>query len=169
MKQCIAALLSLVSLSSIAAEVPVIELDGAPVKLTINDFSPITKRFGPRDAIVGYEALIDVNSDSPLSQLIIESDGLLKTKWYAANFGVTTRFYCSGTPVAMSKAFGYRDLRKVVYAEPHVEEIRYDIATCSQLKIEITKDGSLSRQFYTQIESIEFNVSLSGNQQGEAE
>lgn len=168
MNKYIAAAAILLSMPALADEPVQLEVNGQTVSINKAHFKPITKPFAKREVEVGYEALIDVANFNQGSALIIESNGEVKTNRSSGNFGVTTRFYCSGTPIAMSRDFGYREQRKSRPAKPDVEEIRFDVPHCSQLKIVVMKEGSLSRQFYTRIEQINFNVSLASNDdQGE--
>ncbi len=133
------------------------------VDLNMNDFTPITQSQGSRKVVIGYEAYIDVLASDGIGSLGFHGEGKVSARWFSSNFGLVAKMSCSGIPVGMSKVYGERVNGVSHPAAPTITEIRHNIDECRQIKVELVKQGSLSRQFYTRIESIDFSVSVYSN------
>lgn len=138
----------------------VVEVNKEAVQLAFTDFTPITTTWGNREVITGYQALVDVVGAEP--SLVFQGQGELNAKWFSSNFSMTAKVTCSGIPISMDKVYGYRVNRESTPANPEISELRHDVESCTQLKIELNKEGSLSRQFYTRIQDISFALSVKG-------
>ncbi|MDP4985608.1 hypothetical protein [Pseudoalteromonas tunicata] len=166
--------ISLVAISLIAISNSVYAADPAPtlsvdqeaIVLNETDFRPITTTWANREVITGYEALINLSGAK--DTLIFSTNGEVSAKWFAANFSMVTKLTCNGIPIGMSKVYGQRVNGQSTPAKPMITELRHNVEQCDQLKIELSKEGSLSRQFYTSIQNISFTVSVHGlnNTQG---
>ncbi len=129
------------------------------VQLTLADFTPIQVAWGSRQVVTGYEALLDVK-DAPAGQpLVLQSTTEAGGRWFAANFTMTTELSCSGVPFGISKAYGKRINNESTPARAEIREVRSP-DLCTQLKVRLLKDGNLSRQFYTRIESANVSIRL---------
>lgn len=134
--------------------------------LNMADFKPILQRWAGRDVEVGYEAYVDVVNTAESDTLFFDAQGEITAKWFASNFAMTARMSCSGIAAGASKVYGKRLDAQSYPAKPQISELRHGMSQCKQLKIELAKEGALSRQFYTKIEQIDFTVALHSSQQG---
>ncbi|MBQ4863957.1 hypothetical protein J8L98_19910 [Pseudoalteromonas sp. MMG013] len=130
------------------------------ITLSMEDFQPITTNWANREVTTGYQALIDVVGAE--SSLVFQGKGELTARWFASNFGMTAKVSCSGIPIGMDKVYGYRINRVSTPASPEISELRHNVGACTQLKVEFNKEGSISRQFYTRIQDINFSLSVKG-------
>ena len=128
------------------------------VTLTETDFRPIVMSWANREVVTGYEALIDITDTE--SSLIFNANGEISARWFASNFAMTTKLSCNGIPIGMSKVYGQRKAGQSIPAKPAITELRHNLDGCEQLKVELFKEGSLSRQFYTRIQSISLSISV---------
>ncbi|WP_105166992.1 hypothetical protein [Pseudoalteromonas sp. T1lg23B] len=137
-----------------------VSVDQETLLLSTADFTPITTVWAGRTVVTGYQALVNV--EGAQSALFFDANGEVSARWYASNFGLVTKLSCNGIPVGMSKAYGKRVDGQSTPAQPTVTELRKGVQGCTQLKIELSKEGSLSRQFYTRIQDISFAVAVKG-------
>lgn len=129
------------------------------VQLTLADFTPVQVAWGSRQVVTGYEVLLDVK-DVPANQsLVLQSTTEASGRWFAANFTLTTELSCSGVPFGISKAYGKRINNESTPARAEIREVRSPYQ-CTQLKVRLLKDGNLSRQFYTRLESANVSIRL---------
>ncbi|AXQ98393.1 MULTISPECIES: hypothetical protein [Pseudoalteromonas] len=135
-------------------------IDNGIKQLQIADFTPITSSWAGRNVITGYEALLDVDNSSGADSLLFNATAELSATWFAANFIADINITCSGIPVGYDLAQGYRAHRYSIPGQVQISELRKGVSDCKQIKINISKRGSLSRQFFTQIESIDFDLSI---------
>ncbi|KID54546.1 hypothetical protein JF50_21700 [Pseudoalteromonas luteoviolacea] len=141
-----------------ASTVKTLNVGAEPLALSIADFTPVTTVWAGREVVTGYEALIDVKGAK--SNLFFNAQGEVGARWFASNFGLVTKVSCSGVPVGMSKVYGKRVDNISSPAQPVISELREGVENCSQLKVELLKEGTVSRQFYTRIQDISFTVSI---------
>lgn len=134
-----------------------VTVNQSTVQLTLTDFTQIQVTWGSRQVITGYEALIDVKEAQPGQALVVQASTETSGRWFAANFAMTTELSCSGVPLGISKAYGKRINNESTPARAEIREVRTP-DQCTQLRVRLLKDGNLSRQFYTRIESA--NVAL---------
>ncbi|MCF6436388.1 hypothetical protein [Pseudoalteromonas sp. MMG022] len=137
-----------------------VSVDQEALLLTTADFTPITTVWAGRTVVTGYQALVDVQGAQ--SALFFDASGEVSARWFASNFSLVTKMSCNGVPVGMSKAYGKRVDGQSTPAQPIITELRKGVEGCTQLKIELSKEGSLSRQFYTRIQDISFTVAVKG-------
>ena len=155
----LSSIVSLLALSC-GAQANTLSVSQGPLTLSKDDFRPITKPYANREAVVGYVALVDVTGAKP--SLLFDIAGKVSTRWFAGNFGLTTKVTCNGAPVGADASYGYRKNRSSVPAMPNIYELRHDMEACTQIKIELVKKGYLSKQFYTRVEDIDFTVAVDG-------
>jgi len=157
----LAALLSIqaaVAAPAIAAPKEVV-VNQPGIQLALADFAPTMATWGGRQVVTGYEALLDVKDAAANQPLVIQASTESSGSWFAANFTMTTELACSGVPFGISKAYGKRVNNESTPARAEIREMRTP-DQCTQLRVRLVKGGSLSRQFYTRIESINVNIRL---------
>lgn len=134
--------------------------------LSSDDFTPVKTQWAGRSVVTGYQVLLNVVGAK--QAMFFDLGGEVSARWFASNFGLVTKASCNGIPIGMSKVYGKRINASSTPAKPMITELRKGLAGCSQIKIELFKEGSLSQQFYTRIQNISFNISVKGitSQQG---
>jgi hypothetical protein len=150
---------SLLILSS-GVQADVLKVSQGEITLSKDDFRPITQSYVNREAVVGYVALVDLKGSQP--SMLFDITGNVSTKWFAKNFAIDTKVTCSGIPVGADASYGYQKNRFSVPATAKIYELRHNMQTCKQIRIELNKKGHLSRQFYTRIEGIDFTIAVDG-------
>ncbi|MFC3033729.1 hypothetical protein ACFOEE_14490 [Pseudoalteromonas fenneropenaei] len=142
-----------------------VEVGGAVYELALPDFTPIKVPYATTQAIVAYEAIIDVDGDfgQPLN---FDVGGSIMTKWFAGNMAATLSVTCldpstsSSIFIGEEMDFGIRYENVSYLAKPTVNVIQQTDGKCQQLKVRIDKEGHLSRQFYTQVTDLAFQVKI---------
>lgn len=134
--------------------------------LSTDDFTPVKTQWAGRSVVTGYQVLLNVVDAE--QTMFFDVSGEISARWFASNFGLVTKASCNGIPIGMSKAYGKRINASSTPAKPMSTELRKGLAGCSQIKVELFKEGSLSQQFYTRLQNISFAISVKGinSQQG---
>ncbi|TMN35348.1 hypothetical protein [Pseudoalteromonas sp. S2755] len=148
------------TVTPIPTPAPSIIVDGGITKIALSEFTPITSTWAGRDVITAYEALIDVANKQAHQSLLFTGSASIETTWFAGNFAADVNVSCSGVPVGYDLAQGIRELQYSVPGIVNITELRHGVTDCKQLKIHIAKRGSLSRQFYTQVENIQVDFKI---------
>ncbi|ATC96221.1 hypothetical protein [Pseudoalteromonas tunicata] len=157
-------LISSVLLCSSAIAQP-IDVGGAIYELRFSDFNPIQVPYAGSQAVIAYEATIDVDGDFG-QDLIYKVGGSVETRWFAGNMAVSLSATCSSPnleqPIFIGEDLDYGDrYQHVSYlAKPNFVSSLNTGGYCQSLTVRIDKEGHLSRQFYTRVTDLKFNVQI---------
>ncbi|KZN57491.1 hypothetical protein N473_06295 [Pseudoalteromonas luteoviolacea CPMOR-1] len=160
-KLCILA--SLLAASQVYAA-PV-DVGGAVYELNFADFTPITEPYAGQQAVVAYEAKVNVDGDFG-QDLNYRVGGKVFTRWFAGNMAATLSVSCE-TPglnnaifIGENMDFGIRYAGVSYLAKPAISEVLNTGGNCQQMTVRIDKEGHLSRQFYTRVTDLSFTVQI---------
>ncbi|MCF6436386.1 MULTISPECIES: hypothetical protein [Pseudoalteromonas] len=142
-----------------------VDVGGVAYELGFNDFEPITVPYAGREAVVAYEAKFAMDGDFG-QNLNYRVDGLVYTRWFSGNMAATLSVTCNSPyidePIFIGEDmdFGIRIDGVSYLAKPAISSYLNTGGNCQELTVRIDKEGHLSRQFYTRVTDLQFNVQV---------
>ncbi|CAM4215937.1 hypothetical protein [Pseudoalteromonas ostreae] len=145
-----------------------VDVGGAVYELKFSDFEAITKPYSGTEAIVAYQAKLDVDGD-PSQDLNYRVGGKVYTRWFAGNMAASLSVTCSSLYtdkvifIGEDMDFGVRYNGVSYLAKPKISKMINTGGNCQKLTVRIDKEGHLSRQFYTRVTDLQFSVQILEN------
>ncbi|MBE0366711.1 hypothetical protein [Pseudoalteromonas aurantia] len=142
-----------------------VSVGGNVVELRFQDFSPITKPYAGREAVVAYEATFEMDGDFG-QDLTYQVGGKYHTRWFVGSMAVSLSATCTGPGLAVpiflgeDLATGFRYNRTSYEANPSFSNDLNTGGECQTMTVRLDKVGHLSRQFYTRVTDLQFNVHI---------
>ncbi|CAM4062095.1 hypothetical protein [Pseudoalteromonas byunsanensis] len=142
-----------------------IDVGGVAYELGFSDFTAITEPYAGREAVVAYETTLDVDGDFG-QDLNYRIAGKVYTRWFAGNMAATLSVTCDSpyinTPIFIGEDmdFGIRIDGVSYLAKPSISSYINTDGNCQKMTVRIDKEGHLSRQFYTIVTDLQFNVQI---------
>lgn len=140
-----------------------VSVGGSVVELRFQDFTPVEQPYAGRTAVVAYEATFDVDGDFG-QDLIYQVGGKVHTKWFVGNMAAILSATCTApglsSPILLGEdlSYGIRYDRVTYEAKPSFASELNTAGNCQSMTVRIDKVGHLSRQFYTRVTDLSFNV-----------
>lgn len=145
-----------------------VDVGGVVYELKFSDFEAITEPFAGTEAIVAYQAKLDVDGDFS-QDLNYRIGGKVYTRWFAGNMAASLSVTCSSSDtgrlifIGEDMDFGVRYNGVSYLAKPKISKTINTGGDCQKLTVRIDKEGHLSRQFYTRVTDLKFSVQILEN------
>ncbi|MBE0361699.1 MULTISPECIES: hypothetical protein [Pseudoalteromonas] len=142
-----------------------VDVGGAIYELQFSDFLPIKVPYAGSEAVIAYQAKVNVDGDYA-QDLTYRIGGKVETRWFAGNMAVSLSATCDSPyidqPIFIGEDLDYGDrYQNISYlAKPSFANTLNTGGNCQALTVRIDKEGHLSRQFYTRVTNLEFNVQI---------